>query len=115
MTGWCVSRHTSWGRRLPMSSELGPAAGGGLPDGWERVANELRACKESQRRAWGDIDDVTIGRYLAGEASAGEQARVESAREELPELRKLTDLLRDVLGELEPVRLGAEPAPRVLS
>src|SRR5438105_3929685 len=87
-----------------MSSNLGP-------DGWERVASELRACKESQRRAWGDIDNATLGRYLAGEASGDERARVEHALEELPELRRLTDLVRDVLGDLEPVALDAAPEP----
>ena len=29
---------------------------------WERVAAELRACKEAQQQAWGDVDSVTQGR-----------------------------------------------------
>jgi len=74
---------------------------------WERIARELRACKESQRQAWGDIDNTTLGRYLAGDASGHELASVENALEELPELRKLTDLVRDVLDNLEPFVLDA--------
>ncbi len=70
---------------------------------WERVAAELRACREAQQRAWGDIDNTTLGRYLADEVSGEEREQIESALDELPELRKLTELVRDVLGETEAV------------
>ena len=70
---------------------------------WERVAAELRACREAQQRAWGDIDNTTLGRYLADEVSREEREQIESALDELPELRKLTDLVRDVLGASEAV------------
>lgn len=66
---------------------------------WERVAAELRACREAQRRAWGDLDNATLGRYLAGDVDTEERRQIESALEALPELRKLTDLVRDVLSE----------------
>ena len=79
---------------------------------WERIAQELRACKESQRKAWGGIEDATLGRYLAGDVSDHELAMVENALEELPELRELTDLVRDVLNDLEPVVFDA-PEPVV--
>jgi hypothetical protein len=84
-------------RRVAMGSEKV----GGAP--WERVASELRACKESQQHAWGDIDNTTLGRYLAGEVSGAERQQIEQALQERPELRKLTDLVRDVLAEFEPV------------
>ncbi len=74
---------------------------------WERVAAELRACREAQQRAWGEIDNTTLGRYLAGEVTSDERHQIESALHELPELRKLTELVRDVLGECEVV---SEPA-----
>ncbi|HZY86174.1 MAG TPA: tetratricopeptide repeat protein [Gemmataceae bacterium] len=83
-----------------MATDLG--AGGS----WERVAAELRACRESQQRAWGDVDNATLGRYLAGELGGEERRQVEQALEALPELRKLTDLVRDVL-----VDCGPEVAP----
>jgi hypothetical protein len=81
------------------------------PDGdagqWERVASELQACRAAQQRTWGDIDNLTLGRYLSGEVDGDERRQVEQALDSLPELRKLTDLVRDVLGDLGP----AEPTP----
>jgi hypothetical protein len=75
--------------------------------GWERVAAELRASRDAQRATWGDLDNTTLGRYLAGEVSPEELERVEQALRELPELRTLTDLVRDVLGESD--RSAAAP------
>jgi hypothetical protein len=80
-----------------MSSEFEPVGS------WERVAAELRACKESQQRAWGDVDNVTLGRYLAGELPADERGELEQALDKLPELRKLTNLVQDVLRDLGPI------------
>src|SRR5262245_65986706 len=96
-----------------MSSDMGSGLPTeGLPnETWDRVASELRACKEAQQRAWGDIDSADLGRYLAGEAAGEELTRIEQALEDLPELRKLTDLVRDVLIDLEPVAVPADPPP----
>ncbi len=80
---------------------------------WERVAAELRACREAQQRAWGDIDNATLGRFLAGELGGEERHQVEQALEALPELRRLTDLVRDVLAGGGPEVVPApEPAAR---
>ncbi|MFO0844716.1 MAG: hypothetical protein U0797_20350 [Gemmataceae bacterium] len=98
-----------------MSNERVPSPGDEPSPQWERLVSELRACKESQRRTWGDLDDVTLGRYLAGEASSAEVARVESELRERAELRQLTELVRDVLGELGPAEPTPVPAPRLLS
>jgi tetratricopeptide (TPR) repeat protein len=76
---------------------------------WNKVAAELRAAREAQQRTWGDIDNTTLGRYLADEATSSEKAQVESALETLPELRLLTDLVRGVLAESGP----AEPVAPV--
>jgi hypothetical protein len=78
---------------------------------WDRVASELRAHREAQRRAWGDLDNATLGRYLAGEAEAEERRRIEAALEERPELRRLTDLVRDVLADVGPVEAPAPAVP----
>src|SRR4051794_23937798 len=82
---------------------------------WDRVAAELRACKDSQKQAYGDVDNATLGRYLAGDMDAAEMASLQQALDELPELRKLTDLLQDVLRDLEPIEAPppAEPAAPV--
>jgi hypothetical protein len=74
----------------------------------------LRACKEAQQRAWGTIDNTTLGRYIAGEMSGDELAVVEQQLQVHPELRLLTDLVRDVLGETESTPVP-EPAPRILA
>jgi hypothetical protein len=76
---------------------------------WDRVAEELRTCREAQRQAWGDIDNATLGRYLAGEAGSDEQQAVEAALADHPELRVLTDLVREVLADAEPL---PAPAPQ---
>jgi hypothetical protein len=81
---------------------------------WEHVAAELRAVREAQQRAWGNIDNTTLGRYLAGDLSGNERQVVETALEELPDLRKLTDLVRDVLNEFEPATAGAPPVPQAV-
>jgi len=73
---------------------------------WERVAAELRACRDSHQAAWGSIDNATLGRYLADEVTGPERQEIEEALHNLPELRMLTNLVRDVLTEFEPV-----PAP----
>jgi hypothetical protein len=78
---------------------------------WERVAAELRACREAQRRAWGDLDNATLGRYLAGDVDAEERQHIESALEALPELRKLTDLVRDVLSETDDIAAERQSTP----
>src|SRR3954451_24731868 len=78
---------------------------------WDRVAAELRACKESQQGSYGDVDNATLGRYLAGEMTPAERATLEQTLEELPELRALTDLVQDVLGALGPVKLPPVEAP----
>ncbi len=88
-------------------------------DQWNWLASELRARKESQRRTWGELDDTTLGRYLAGESSSEERSRVERELQARPELRKLTELVRDVLSELGPLEFETDPAvaeaPRLLS
>jgi hypothetical protein len=82
---------------------------------WDRVASELRAYKETQQQAWGDIDNATLGRYLAGELSGEERARVEQALTQYPELLKLTDVVRDVLDEFDPAAPQPLPtAPKIL-
>src|SRR5262245_60315316 len=82
---------------------------------WDRVASELRAYKQTQQQAWGDIDNATLGRYLAGELSGDERARVEQALTQFPELLKLTDVVRDVLDDFEPAAPQPLPtAPKIL-
>ncbi len=76
---------------------------------WAHAAADLGAHREAQRQAWGDIDNATLGRYLAGEATSAERAHVESALEKHPEFRTLMDLVAEALrGDSDP---GSIPVP----
>jgi hypothetical protein len=80
---------------------------------WDRLALELRADRQAQRQAWGDVDDVQIARYLAGDCSAQECAEVEQAMRDFPDVREVIDVLRGVL----PARradAGVVPRDRVV-
>jgi len=81
------------GRTGPLQAEGGRAD----LERWHRVAAELHACKEAQQRAWGDVDNLELGRYLAGDLSEKEAERLERELDAHPELRTLTDLVREVL------------------
>ena len=82
---------------------------------WDKVASELRAARETQQRTWGDLDNATLGRYLADESTGSERAAIETAIETLPELKLLTDLVRGVLADspaAEPVAAPILPFQR---
>src|SRR5262245_22977813 len=72
---------------------------------WERVAAELRTCRDAQRQAWGNLDDITVARYLAGACSPQERAEVEQAARSLPDVRDLIEVLRAAMpvGGADPV------------
>ena len=82
---------------------------------WDRVASELKACREAQQQAWGDVDNATLGRYLAGDVTPEERRRIENELQQRPELRKLTDLVSNVLRDCEPVAGPESARPSVLS
>jgi hypothetical protein len=63
---------------------------------WDRVAEELRAYRQTQRQAWGNLDDVLVARYLAGVCSPEEAVKVEQAMRNLPDLHEVIDVLRAV-------------------
>jgi anti-sigma factor RsiW len=79
-------------------------------DQWAQVAADLQQYRAEQQAAWGDVDNATLGRYVAGEATAAERRRVESALAEHPQLRTLVELVGDVLGDGERAAPAA-PAP----
>jgi hypothetical protein len=80
---------------------------------WERVAAELHAYRDAQRQAWGDLDDIQVARYLAGECSPQERAAMEQAMQSFPDVRELMDVLRDVgPGLSNMTQAQAERAPQ---
>jgi hypothetical protein len=64
---------------------------------WERPIADLRAYRDTQRKAWGDLDDIQVAGYLAGTCSPQERTAVEQAMRDLPDVRELIDVLRSVL------------------
>jgi hypothetical protein len=73
---------------------------GNDPDSqWARVAADLRAYREAQRRAWGDLDDAAIARYLGDEATPEERNRVEQAMQDYPNVRECVEVLREFTAE----------------
>src|SRR5262245_12367746 len=67
------------------------------PEQWDVVAAELKAYRDTQEQRWGTLDDVLLGRYLAGELDPTEKAQIEAEFKDHPELLKLTEIVRDVL------------------
>src|SRR5260370_40681957 len=85
------------------------------PAQWDVLTAELRSYREQQKQTWGELDNALIGRYLAGEVTDDERRAVETALKDHPELRKLTDLVLDVLNEFQPSSLETPPSlPRLL-
>jgi tetratricopeptide (TPR) repeat protein len=81
---------------------------------WQRVAAELRAYREHQQQTWGEVDNATLGLYLAGQASPEDQRRVEAAVAEYPELGKLLNLVDEVLKEGTAAEVNTEARPEVI-
>lgn len=66
---------------------------------WARIASELASYREQRRSAWGDLDDLTLARFLGGETTAEETARVHRAMADHPKVRECVAILRDVFGQ----------------
>lgn len=85
-----------------MSQDSTPAAS------WDAVAAELRAYREHQQQTWGDLDHALLGRYLANEVSPAERSVVEAELANRPELRILTEVVGDVLADIDSVQTSTE-------
>ncbi|NQU20457.1 MAG: HEAT repeat domain-containing protein [Candidatus Nealsonbacteria bacterium] len=66
---------------------------------WELLIGELEASSGEQEREWGDVDDVLIARYLAGQCDKREQVLIERARERFPAVRECIDLVLAIEGD----------------
>jgi hypothetical protein len=85
-----------------MKTDDDPEGGGRDPDTqWARVAADLRTYREAQRRAWGDLDEAAIARYLGDEATEEERSRVEQAMRDFPRVRECVEVLRKVMTEVD--------------
>jgi hypothetical protein len=72
----------------------GRGAGRGAQQWRARLAADLAADREEERRVWGDVDDVTLARYDAGQCTDEERARVERATRDFPAVREATEIAR---------------------
>lgn len=64
---------------------------------WQLLVTELQDCQDEQHQEWGDIDDVLLSRYLAGECNQQERERVEQAGQSFPGVRECIDMAKEVL------------------
>lgn len=64
---------------------------------WATVAAQLRAYRDQQQAAWGDLDDTTVAKYLANEATDEEIAQVEAAMERYPAVGQAIGVIKEVL------------------
>ncbi len=64
---------------------------------WNRVAQELEAYRAEQQLAWGNLDNLVLGRYLAGESTPEEIAEIQESLRNHPELGLLLECVSDVL------------------
>jgi hypothetical protein len=101
------------------SNAEGP--GRGRTGDWRaRLAADLAADREEERRVWGDVDDVTLARYDAGQCTDEERAQVERAMRDFPAVREATEIARQFplereatsLVEALPIRPGRRGGPR---
>ena len=67
---------------------------------WQKLVTELRGSQDEQQHRWGDVDDVLIARFLAGECDEDERAAVERATETFPEVRECIALASETLNDV---------------
>jgi Arc/MetJ family transcription regulator len=63
---------------------------------WSFVAADLEAHRAERQRTWGDIDDMLLVRYEAGECTKEEKERVEKAMREFPAVRESIEIGREL-------------------
>jgi len=83
----------------------------GPVDNWEEIAAALKAYRRAQHETWGEVDDVAIAKYLAGDCSPEERQTVEEAIRSHPAYGELIDVVKEVLEDFHPVA-AAEAVPQ---
>lgn len=71
---------------------------------WEEFAATWLRYREDQQHAWGDIDDLTLARYLAGSTSESEDRRIQAEMKSHEVLREAVEFMQTLPG------LSARPA-----
>jgi hypothetical protein len=86
------------------------SSGQNADEQWSRIAADLSAHREAQRRAWGEVDEAAIARFVTGEAPALEAARVEQAMRDYPRVRECVESIRAIMAD-RPRESSSAPAP----
>jgi ADP-heptose:LPS heptosyltransferase len=64
---------------------------------WEECKRALQAYQQEQFAAWGDVDETTVARYLAGECTNEEREDVEREMASHPRLRESIAFIKGVM------------------
>ncbi len=76
---------------------------------WDEFAATWLRYREDQQQSWGDVDDLTLARYLAGTTSETEDRRIEAEMAAHPVLKEAVEFMRALPGIApEPVAAAAE-------
>ena len=78
---------------------------------WQSLVTELQGYRDEQQREWGDIDELLIARYLAGECDEQERRAVEEASNSYPWVRECLELARKALSDVADVEPQSAGAP----
>jgi hypothetical protein len=80
---------------------------------WAHAAADLRSYREEQRRAWGDMDESVVARYLIGASTEDERKRVLQAIRDFPKVRECVEILEEVMDadQDEASALRSQPKP----
>ena len=63
---------------------------------WSRISSHLVAEREQRLQDWGNLDDVTLARYLGGQATREESERVRLAMDAHAMVKECMGILRQV-------------------
>jgi tRNA A-37 threonylcarbamoyl transferase component Bud32 len=78
---------------------------------WAQAAAALRAYRETQRARWGDVDEATLARFVAGSVTEEEREGVLRAMLMHPALRACIETVRNVLSAVSMEDHVAEAQP----
>lgn len=80
---------------------------------WSQLRADLETYRDEQADTWGDIDELTMARYLAGELSDPEQLQIEDALKHYEALRESVELSQEFMAGscVEPGQPAADATP----
>lgn len=64
---------------------------------WEECKRALQAYQQEQKAAWGNVDEATVARFLAGECTEQERQIVEREMASHPKLAECIRFIRKVM------------------